>query len=1668
MFLFSKKIYHFLFLFVFLFFPFLLMASSESFNINGNDSDAIAIRVIPNPENYDINQWYKLQGFTGSPQQITIDGYKAIRDGRTIYVSASNVDLVENKIYFNVYLISYNQEADDNTVDIFGKIIKNLKFNTNLKDYTGYCSISNMVCKKDSDCPSDYICGFNTYGKNRCIIKDGIYNNGPLKKTPCKIDSDCPTSLFCDSLQASITRDMDRVRKLDSIKSALERYKNINGSYPILRSGTYIPYLAISSWPSWQSTFLNQLNIANISDSINTIGSCFDINSEFNLKTCWEPNKKIFVSTEEPITSFNFALPNYSNVFSYVTDPEGESFQLYSSMETFDYYLKDFTFPSGQKMSDISPPYIYRNPYFTKIELSGDSGKIFEGYIGAEDPKNEELTWDLFNCTDGLPLFKEGEITEDYKCLDNDWSTWSLSSWPQKKYIQNNTLFLKSEKAGNSMPINSNIVQEKTKEYIIGVSIKNKSGFETKMNIPIYIKNKNPFIQSNNIYEHNLSTYSDFSFNLNISDNNDIKSVWLCYLGSGTNISTDCINTWNFLPGDFSSKDFFGNNLFYNKIKADFYFENNTYKISIKNKNSPYKGDFNSSHINDHKFRIFADDGYGALTQKDFIIKFTSSKPEIFFDCPKSVILGNNYNCKIYSSKPSETITTTSVDIETPPNSDNFLKYELSNNLIYGLPISDNHLGPYKINVNIKNEFNLSDYNSHTFNVYTAPKLATYDTEEKDINPYSFVCKGLVLSSGHNSNNGYRGCIVGEDPSSLNILSAHDCQSKSYCAGEPGVGDNFPIENSLFGLKRNTKNYYRVFAINEAGIGYGDIKSFQTKATEPKLNIFNPSISNLNINLKSNITDDGGAVLHSRGFFWSKLKNINIPPIVCSLENSCWVETSNSIGEFSKLIDISNFNQGEDYYFKSFAINRDNNTPNREIIGFSNVVPYHVPIIPSISNIIVSDITNNSAKISSNLNNPENLNIEECGLIYSSDPDLNSDDPKIKTNNCSEQLNINLLELSEDSVYYFKFYISGDFGVVYSSENNFKTKKFLYVQYNGNGNTSGTPPSTINVYLGDNFVVSDKNNLDKTGYSFSSWNDSSDGLGKNFIVGNSYKAENNLDLYAKWTANTYTLSFNAQGGTVSPTSKSVTYAQAVGTLPTPTRSGYTFSGWFTSSTGGTQYTSSTVYTQTVGLTLHARWTANTYTITFDRQSGTGGSTSVTATYGSAMPAASAPTRSGYTFAGYFDAASGGTQYYSSSMTSSRNWDKAANTTLYARWTVNQYTITFNANGGSGHTPTSVSANYNSTITLPSNPSRAGYTFAGWFTSPTAGTQFTSSTAVTSSYTVYARWNYFDACYGQTEIKYHNHTYKLTSIGDQCWIRENLKYLPSVYAGSSSSITEPRYYVHSYNGTNVNEAKLSYIYKGYGVLYNYKAALSACPLSWKLPSDEDFKQLERFIGMTESQVNSSGYRGSKGDTLKSCRQVNSPLGGICSTNTHPRWEYNPSNNGTDNYNLSLMGGGYRHHSDGWHVNFLPTAAYLWINSGETTYPYYRYVAYNNSGIGRGSFSSAAGFQVRCILDYISKYKITFDKQGGTYGSSVVMVTYGLDMPGAIAPTKTGYDFVGYFTSPLCKGIKYYDHNMTSILPWDVKGDKTLYACWLHSFIEPDPCPPGEICHEIIQQ
>ncbi len=145
-----------------------------------------------------------------------------------------------------------------------------------------------------------------------------------------------------------------------------------------------------------------------------------------------------------------------------------------------------------------------------------------------------------------------------------------------------------------------------------------------------------------------------------------------------------------------------------------------------------------------------------------------------------------------------------------------------------------------------------------------------------------------------------------------------------------------------------------------------------------------------------------------------------------------------------------------------------------------------------------------------------------------------------------------------------------------------------------------------------------------------------------------------------------TVTFNSNGGS-SCASIKVSPNTAYGTLPTPTKTGYTFAGWYKSSalTGSAVSTSDIV---TTDHTLYAKWTPSTYTVTLDPQSGSGGTSSVTATYTQAMPTAIAPTRAGYGFDGYYTGTNGtGTQYYDKDMKSVRNWDIASNTTLYAKW-----------------------------------------------------------------------------------------------------------------------------------------------------------------------------------------------------------------------------------------------------------------------------------------------------------------------------------------------------------------------------------------------------------------
>ncbi len=367
------------------------------------------------------------------------------------------------------------------------------------------------------------------------------------------------------------------------------------------------------------------------------------------------------------------------------------------------------------------------------------------------------------------------------------------------------------------------------------------------------------------------------------------------------------------------------------------------------------------------------------------------------------------------------------------------------------------------------------------------------------------------------------------------------------------------------------------------------------------------------------------------------------------------------------------------------------------------------------------------------------------------------------------------------------------------------------VTYNGNGNTGGSTNATaftqsFNAANGGANSVSvtlASNGFTKTGYTFSKWAAGSTG-GTQYAAGATFTPTNrawtspsSYPMYAIWAAVQNTVSFDANGGSGGQSANvTATYDSAMPGISTtaPTRTGYTFMGWYDNATytAGTQYytaagASARTWDKTANTTLYAGWKPNTYTVSFNANGGSGGqSADVTATYDSAMPSISttAPTRDGYTFIGWYDnkTYTAGTQYYNATGASARAWNKTANTTLYAGWRPNSYTVSFNANGGSGGQSATVTATYDSAMPSISTtaPTRTGYTFMGWYDNATytSGTQYYTAAGAsarkwdkTADTTLYAGWraNVYQVVFrtGSTNMGSQDFTYgvsqKLTAV-----------------------------------------------------------------------------------------------------------------------------------------------------------------------------------------------------------------------------------------------------------------------------------------------------------------
>lgn len=305
------------------------------------------------------------------------------------------------------------------------------------------------------------------------------------------------------------------------------------------------------------------------------------------------------------------------------------------------------------------------------------------------------------------------------------------------------------------------------------------------------------------------------------------------------------------------------------------------------------------------------------------------------------------------------------------------------------------------------------------------------------------------------------------------------------------------------------------------------------------------------------------------------------------------------------------------------------------------------------------------------------------------------------------------------------------------------------VTHDDNGSESGSVPADSTHNYGTGVVVpGNPGGLAKTGYTLSGWNTLADGSGTNYAAGDTLTmGAANVTLYAQWAINSYTVKYDGNGSTGGsvPADSSHVYNTEVtvsGNAGSLAKTGYTFAGWNTEAAGsGTDYVAGDAFMIGASdVTLYAKWTINSYMVTYDGNGAVSGDVPADSShvYNTVVTVPGNPgglVKTGHTFAGWMTAADGsGTDYVAGDPFTIG----AADVTLYAKWAVNKYTVSFESNGGSPVNDLTVS--YGDPVAEPSEPTKTGYAFGGWYTDRglTAAFDFASPIGA-ADVILYAKW-----------------------------------------------------------------------------------------------------------------------------------------------------------------------------------------------------------------------------------------------------------------------------------------------------------------------------------------
>ncbi|MFA5024808.1 MAG: hypothetical protein WC523_07745, partial [Patescibacteria group bacterium] len=596
-------------------------------SVQAASSDLIAVRIIPNPEHYSVERWYQVQGFSGQPQKTTVDGYEAIKDGRTVYVNA--VYTSGTNLYTNIYIISYNQESEKVTADIMDKIISHWKFNNSLAatEEEATCSISGLSCQQDDDC-GDYACTNNRCDSTKANPNSDTSCNSSnpcpsgykcsnekcikdIKAVYCNNDSDCPNDFFCDSQKAKLVRNLKRLSAITEIREKLEEYNASHGRYPDLSAGTYIPQTSVSTWPSWSATFLSKINAgASLSDPINVLAKCKNDNAEnsaFSPQTCWDEKTNRFADSDMADAALNLPLNSYA--FIYEGSDDGAKFSLCANMESTTFAMAEL---KEIDCNDHSGNSIYgsiadnNEPQILEYSLLGEAGRPFSGFIRAYDPEGQAISWNI-NTSPGNP-----------------WTKWS--SAPN---LQNTSRATEKRLYSSTAGAPG--------EYPIIVTLTDSKGKASTQELKIVIKDNAPIIRAGN------ATY--------VANHLNAFEYVLYFEGENlkANVPIHTLEVEFGREGDFGSFGQGSNTLKYGLYKELKKISSGKYSLRIYTKTgglAQYPV-LNLSQPLDFKFKFSVIDDNNKTASADFVITIDPDRPILNFECPNNVRVNEQYSCLI-------------------------------------------------------------------------------------------------------------------------------------------------------------------------------------------------------------------------------------------------------------------------------------------------------------------------------------------------------------------------------------------------------------------------------------------------------------------------------------------------------------------------------------------------------------------------------------------------------------------------------------------------------------------------------------------------------------------------------------------------------------------------------------------------------------------------------------------------------------------------------------------------------------------------------------------------------------------------------------------------------------------------------------------------------------